>query len=89
MKLGFIGTGALASAIVTGLKSAPDSSASVLLSPRNEEIAADLASRYRMCALQATIRRSSTIAIQSCSLFGRRLRMTCFSNCSFAATITS
>ena len=46
MKLGFIGTGALASAIVTGLKSAPDSSASVLLSPRNEEIAADLASRY-------------------------------------------
>jgi pyrroline-5-carboxylate reductase len=46
MKLGFIGTGALASAIVTGLKSVADNSASVLLSPRNEEISAGLASRY-------------------------------------------
>lgn len=46
MKLGFIGTGALTSAIVTGLKSVPDNSVSVLLSPRNEEIAANLASRY-------------------------------------------
>lgn len=47
MRLGFIGTGALTSAIVTGLKSVPDGSAPVLLSPRNEEIAAELASRYR------------------------------------------
>jgi len=46
MKLGFIGTGALTSAIVTGLKSVPDNSVSVLLSPRNEEIASGLASRY-------------------------------------------
>jgi len=46
MKLGFIGTGALTSAIVTGLKSVADNSVSVLLSPRNEEIAASLASRY-------------------------------------------
>ena len=47
MRLCFIGTGALTSAIVTGLKSVPDGSAPVLLSPRNEEIAAELASRYR------------------------------------------
>ena len=47
MKLGFIGTGALTSAIVTGLKSDPDNSVSILLSPRNEDIAASLASRYR------------------------------------------
>jgi pyrroline-5-carboxylate reductase len=47
MKLGFIGTGALASAIVSGLKSAPGDPASILLSPRNEEIAAELAARYR------------------------------------------
>lgn len=47
MKLGFIGTGALTSAIVTGLKSVADDSVSVVLSPRNEEIAAGLASRYR------------------------------------------
>ena len=46
MKLGFIGTGALTSAIVTGLKAAADNSVSVLLSPRNEEIAAGLALRY-------------------------------------------
>ena len=46
MKLGFIGTGALTSAIVTGLKSIADNSVSVLLSPRNAEIAAGLASRY-------------------------------------------
>lgn len=46
MKLGFIGTGALTSAIVTGLKSVPGAAVPVLLSPRNEEIAASLASRY-------------------------------------------
>jgi pyrroline-5-carboxylate reductase len=46
MKLGFIGTGALTSAIVTGLKSIADNSVSVLLSPRNEETAAGLASLY-------------------------------------------
>lgn len=46
MKLGFIGTGALTSAIVAGLKSVADNSVSVLLSPRNEEVAAGLASRY-------------------------------------------
>lgn len=46
MKLGFIGTGALTSAIVTGLKSVADDAVSVVLSPRNEEISADLASRY-------------------------------------------
>jgi len=46
MKLGFIGTGALTSAIVTGLKCAADNSLPVLLSPRNKEIAGSLASRY-------------------------------------------
>lgn len=47
MKLGFIGTGALTSAIVTGLKSVADNSVSVVLSPRNASTSADLASRYR------------------------------------------
>lgn len=46
MKLGFIGTGALTSAIVTGLKSLEGDPVSIVLSPRNEEIAANLASRY-------------------------------------------
>lgn len=43
MKLGFIGTGALASAIVTGLKSVATHPVPVILSPRNEIIAARLA----------------------------------------------
>ena len=46
MKLGFIGTGALTSAIVTGLKSVPDNDAALILSPRNEEISAGLAERF-------------------------------------------
>lgn len=46
MKLGFIGTGALTRAIVIGLETAGGDSASVLLSPRNEQIAAGLTARY-------------------------------------------
>ena len=46
MKLGFIGTGALTSAIVTGLKSVAKNPTPVLLSPRSESISADLAARY-------------------------------------------
>ncbi|RWA64302.1 pyrroline-5-carboxylate reductase [Mesorhizobium sp.] len=46
MKLGFIGTGALTAAIVTGLKSLADDKVSILLSPRNEDIAASLVSRF-------------------------------------------
>ena len=46
MKLGFVGTGALTAAIVMGLKSLPGETTPVVVSPRNEEIAADLAARY-------------------------------------------
>jgi pyrroline-5-carboxylate reductase len=46
MKLGFVGTGTLSSAIVTGLKSLPGETTPVVVSPRNEEIAAELAARY-------------------------------------------
>ncbi|MBZ9823040.1 pyrroline-5-carboxylate reductase [Mesorhizobium sp. CA4] len=46
MKLGFVGTGALSSAIVTGLKSLPGETTPVAVSPRNEAIAAELAARY-------------------------------------------
>jgi len=47
MDIGFIGTGALTAAIVTGLQRVADESVSVVLSPRNETIAAGLASRCR------------------------------------------
>lgn len=46
MKLGFIGIGALASAVVTGLKSVAAHPAPIVLSPRNETIAARLARAY-------------------------------------------
>lgn len=46
MKLGFVGTGALTAAIVTGLKSVADNDVPVLLSPRNQAVAADLAARF-------------------------------------------
>src|SRR5688572_7311625 len=47
MKLGFIGTGALTSAIVTGIRSVAGDPTPIIVSPRSEKIAADLASRYR------------------------------------------
>lgn len=46
MRLGFIGTGALTSAIVTGLRSPPELDVPVVLSPRNAATAADLAGRF-------------------------------------------
>ncbi len=46
MKLGFIGTGALTAAIVTGLKSHTGEPEPILLSPRNADTAAGLAARF-------------------------------------------
>jgi pyrroline-5-carboxylate reductase len=46
MKLGFVGTGAITSAIVTGLRSGVAERHSIRLSPRNPEVAADLANRF-------------------------------------------
>jgi pyrroline-5-carboxylate reductase len=45
MRLGFIGSGTIASAMVAGLSSMPDAGL-IVLSPRNAKIAADLASRF-------------------------------------------
>jgi pyrroline-5-carboxylate reductase len=46
MKLGFVGTGAITSAIVTGLGSGVAERHSIRLSPRNAGIAAALAHRF-------------------------------------------
>jgi pyrroline-5-carboxylate reductase len=46
MKLGFIGTGSITSAIVTGLNSDAGERHSIRLSPRNSDVAADLANRF-------------------------------------------
>ena len=46
MKLGFVGTGAITAAIVTGLNSGFGEQHSIRLSPRNAKIAFDLATRF-------------------------------------------
>lgn len=46
MKLGFLGTGAITSALITGLSAAAIESLSICVSPRNPLIAADLVNRF-------------------------------------------
>ncbi|MGH9733734.1 MAG: pyrroline-5-carboxylate reductase [Candidatus Acidiferrales bacterium] len=46
MKLGFVGTGEITSAIVTGLSSSPGRYSSIRVSPRNPEMATALANRF-------------------------------------------
>lgn len=66
MRLGFLGTGAITSAMVTGL-SARESEIAIWLSPRNEAVAADLARRFRSVAIassnQAVIDACETVVI--------------------------
>src|SRR5262249_54450121 len=45
-KLGFLGTGAITSAMVTGLKASREEPRAILLSPRNAAVAAALADRF-------------------------------------------
>src|SRR5262245_12682027 len=46
MKLGFVGTGAITAAIVTGLTADGASGDTILVSPRNADIAAGLAGKF-------------------------------------------
>ena len=46
MKLGFVGTGAITAAIVTGLNADADGRDTILVSPRNADIAAGLAMKF-------------------------------------------
>ena len=46
MTLGIVGTGTMASAVVTGLRKAGNHPSRIFLSPRNATIAADLAARF-------------------------------------------
>lgn len=46
MRLGFVGTGAITTAIVTGLNTAGTGSDTILVSPRNAETAAALAAKF-------------------------------------------
>lgn len=54
MTVGFVGTGAIASAIVTGLSSEGGPRHNIALSPRNAAIAADLASRLENVSVCAS-----------------------------------
>jgi len=53
-KLGFIGTGAITSAIVTGLNSPTDAGYAIRISPRNPEVASDLAARFPAVSIAAS-----------------------------------
>jgi pyrroline-5-carboxylate reductase len=53
MKLGFIGSGSIASAIVTGLRAAGNTDP-IEMSPRNAEVAADLADRFENVQIAPT-----------------------------------
>jgi pyrroline-5-carboxylate reductase len=67
MSIGFIGTGAIAAAIVTGLSSYPGSRPSISLSPRNRTLSAALAARFdNVCVRasnQAVLDASETIVL--------------------------
>jgi pyrroline-5-carboxylate reductase len=54
MKLGFIGTGAITSAIVTGLNALDAGQDVISVSPRNAEVAAGLAARFPNVAVAAS-----------------------------------
>ena len=54
MRLGFVGTGAITSAIVTGLNAAGAGDDTILVSPRNAENAAALAARFRSVTIAAS-----------------------------------
>jgi pyrroline-5-carboxylate reductase len=56
MRLGFIGTGEIASAIVTGLSSSDIELESIRLSPRNFAIATDLSQRFRTVSIASSNR---------------------------------
>src|ERR1017187_7079782 len=67
MTLGFVGTGAIASAIVTGLTSEGGARLTIRLSPRNAGVAAGLASRFEnvsVCASsQEVLDKSETVVL--------------------------
>jgi pyrroline-5-carboxylate reductase len=54
IKLGFLGTGAITSAMVTGLSSVGGEGPSIRLSPRNAAVAADLANRFPQVSVAAS-----------------------------------
>jgi pyrroline-5-carboxylate reductase len=62
MKLGFVGTGAMTSALVTGLSSAGVEPLSICLSPRNSVIAADLVNRFP----RVSVASSNQVVLDEC-----------------------
>lgn len=66
MRLGFLGTGTITEAIVTGLGSVPGDPHPILLSPRNARVAAGLAARYanvRVCATNQEVLDGSELVV--------------------------
>ena len=54
MRIGFVGTGVITEAIVTGLSTLPDERPEIVVSPRNAQRAAQLAARFPNVAVAAS-----------------------------------
>lgn len=67
MKIGFIGIGKIASAVIQGLCTSEAEGLEIFLSPRNEELSLSLAARYanvsRLTTNQAVVDRSDIVVI--------------------------
>ena len=57
MKLGFIGTGKIASSVITGICNSKISFTKILISPRNKDIASSLKKNLKKYQLLKTIKK--------------------------------
>ena len=70
MRLGFIGTGRITTALVEGFCTTPDPPASIIVSPRNAEKAAQLAVRFR----HVTVAKDNQAIVDGCDCVFLALR---------------
>ena len=77
---GVIGVGAIAAAIVTGLCDGVEDAPTILLSPRNPEIAADLARRFRTVRVCQDNQAAIEVPKPSFCASGRSRRRPCWAS---------
>jgi len=71
MRLGFIGTGRITTALVEGFCTTPDPPASIIMSPRNAEKATQLAVRFR----HVTVAKDNQAIVEGCDCVFLALRL--------------
>ena len=80
---GFVGTGEITAAIVEGLSADVPAPPAVFLSPRNHDVAHDLAARFPNVRVCAATRTCSTARARSSSPCARRSSRKCWRNSTF------